>query len=123
MALLGMVAVDYILAGHIVFLFGWLLPHGAIEIPAILIAGQGGLVLGRALIGRGDRAPLAARLRAIGPDLMMLIYGVAVMLVWVHAVERKGNAIAGASRVGQPRVDIRYRNHTRTAIHGLRRGR
>jgi uncharacterized membrane protein SpoIIM required for sporulation len=87
MALLGMVAVDYVLAGQTVFLLGWLLPHGAIEIPAILIAGQGGLVLGRALIGRGDRAPLDARLRAIGPDLMMLIYGVAVMLVWAGIVE------------------------------------
>ncbi len=87
MALLGMVAVDYVLAGQTVFLFGWLLPHGIIEIPAILIAGQGGLVLGKALIGRGDRAPLAARLRAIGPDLMMLIYGFAVMLVWAGIVE------------------------------------
>jgi uncharacterized membrane protein SpoIIM required for sporulation len=87
LALLGMVAVDYVLAGQTVFLLGWLLPHGIIEIPAILIAGQGGLVLGRALIGRGDRLPLAARLRAIGPDLMMLIYGVAVMLVWAGIVE------------------------------------
>lgn len=85
--LLGMVAVDYVLAGQTVFLLGWLLPHGVIEIPAILIAGQGGLVLGRALIGRGDRAPLDARLRAIGPDLMMLIYGIAVMLVWAGIVE------------------------------------
>ena len=31
---------DYILAGESVFLLGWLLPHGAIEIPAILLAGQ-----------------------------------------------------------------------------------
>ena len=87
MVLLGMIAVDYILAGQIVFLLGWLLPHGVIEIPAILIASQGGLVLGRALIGHGDRLPLSARLRAIGPDLMMLIYGVAVMLVWAGIVE------------------------------------
>ncbi len=85
--LLGMVAADYVLAGQTVFLLGWLLPHGVIEIPAILIAGQGGLVLGRALIGYGDRSPLAARLRAIGPDLMMIIYGFAIMLVWAGVVE------------------------------------
>jgi uncharacterized membrane protein SpoIIM required for sporulation len=85
--LLGMVVVDYALAGQTVFMLGWLMPHGVIEIPAILIAGQGGLVLGKALIGRGDRAPLAARLRAIGPDLMTLIFGVAVMLVWAGVVE------------------------------------
>ncbi len=85
--ILGLVAVDYILAGQLVFLLGWLLPHGVIEIPAVLIAGQGGLVLGRALIGRGDRAPLRDRLRAVGGDVMTLIGGVAVMLVWAGIVE------------------------------------
>lgn len=85
--ILGLVAVDYILAGQLVFLLGWLLPHGVIEIPAVLIAGQGGLVLGRALIGRGDRAPLRDRLRAVAGDVMTLIGGVAVMLVWAGIVE------------------------------------
>ena len=85
--ILGLVAIDYVLAGQSVFLAGWLLPHGVIEIPAILIAGQCGLVLGKALIGHGDRAPLTARLRAIGPDLATLIGGVAVMLVWAGLVE------------------------------------
>jgi uncharacterized membrane protein SpoIIM required for sporulation len=85
--ILGLVAVDYILAGQLVFLLGWLLPHGVIEIPAVLIAGQGGLLLGQALIGRGDRAPLRDRLRAIAGDVMTLIGGVAVMLVWAGLVE------------------------------------
>jgi uncharacterized membrane protein SpoIIM required for sporulation len=85
--ILGLVAVDYILAGQLVFLLGWLLPHGVIEIPAVLIAGQGGLVLGRALVGRGDRAPLRDRLRAVAGDVMTLIGGVAVMLVWAGIVE------------------------------------
>ena len=85
--ILGLVAIDYVLAGQSVFLAAWLLPHGVIEIPAILIAGQCGLVLGKALIGHGDRAPLTARLRAIGPDLATLIGGVAVMLVWAGLVE------------------------------------
>lgn len=85
--ILGVVALDYVLAGQTVFLLGWLLPHGVIEIPAILIAGQAGLVLGKALIGRGDRAPLRARLRTIAPDVMTLIGGVAVLLVWAGLVE------------------------------------
>ena len=85
--ILGLVGIDYILAGQSVFLAGWLLPHGVIEIPAILIAGQGGLMLGAALIGRGDRAALGERLRALGPDLATLIGGVAVMLVWAGFVE------------------------------------
>jgi uncharacterized membrane protein SpoIIM required for sporulation len=85
--ILGMVLVDYILAGQTMFVLGWLMPHGVIEIPAILIAGQAGLVLGKALIGRGDRASLRERLRAIGKDLMALTCGFSVMLVWAGIVE------------------------------------
>ena len=85
--ILGLVGVDYVQAGQTVFLFGWLLPHGSFEIPAILIGGQAGFVLGRALIGRGDRAPMAWRLRAVGRDVATLIGGVAVMLVWAGIVE------------------------------------
>jgi len=85
--LLGMVVVDYVLAGQTMFMLGWLLPHGVIEIPAILVAGQGGLVLGQALIGRGDRASLNERLRSIGSDLMALVCGFVGMLVWAGIVE------------------------------------
>ncbi len=85
--ILGLVAVDYILDGQLVFLLGWLLPHGVIEIPAILIGGQAGFALGSALIGRGDRRPVGARLRAVGRDAATLIGGVAVMLIWAGIVE------------------------------------
>ena len=85
--ILGAVAVDYILAGQTRFLAGWLLPHGSFEIPAILIAGQGGLILGRALIGWGTRASLKTRLRAVSGDLVTLIFGVAVLLIWAGLVE------------------------------------
>lgn len=84
---LGLIVVDYVRAGQTMFLLGWLLPHGVIEIPSLLIAGQGGLVLGTALIGYGDRASLADRLRAIGPDLMALTCGFAIMLVWAGIIE------------------------------------
>jgi uncharacterized membrane protein SpoIIM required for sporulation len=85
--ILGAVALDYIVAGQTAFLCGWLLPHGVIEIPAILLAGQGGLVLAQALLGRSSPLPLAARLRAITPELATLIGGVAVLLVWAGIVE------------------------------------
>ncbi|MBI3882217.1 MAG: stage II sporulation protein M [Verrucomicrobia bacterium] len=85
--ILGAICVDYLADGQGKFLAGWLLPHGSIEIPAILIAGQAGLVLGRALIGWGKRTPLRARMRAISPDLVTLISGVAVMLVWAGFIE------------------------------------
>lgn len=85
--MLGAVAVDYVRAGQAKFLMGWLMPHGVIEIPAILIAGQAGLLLALALIGWGKRIPLRARLRAISRDVMTLIFGVGVLLVWAGFVE------------------------------------
>ncbi len=85
--ILGAVAFDYVRAGQTEFLLGWLMPHGVIEIPAILIAGQAGLVLAGALIGWGNREPLGARLRAVGTDLMTLIFGVAILLIWAGFVE------------------------------------
>lgn len=85
--ILGAVCVDYIMAGEVKFLAGWLLPHGVIEIPAILIAGQAGLVLGKALIGWGSGETVRARLRKVSGDLVTLIGGVALMLVWAGIVE------------------------------------
>jgi uncharacterized membrane protein SpoIIM required for sporulation len=85
--LLGAVAVDYIRAGQTRFLLGWLLPHGVVEIPAILIAGQAGLILALALVGWGRRIPLRARLREVSGDVVTLIFGVALLLVWAGFVE------------------------------------
>jgi uncharacterized membrane protein SpoIIM required for sporulation len=84
---LGAVAADYVLGGQSTFLLGWLLPHGVIEIPAILIAGQAGLVLAYALIGWGNRWSRADRMRSVAKDLVTLAGGAAVMLVWAGIVE------------------------------------
>ncbi len=85
--ILGAVAVDYIRAGETEFLLGWLMPHGVIEIPAILMAGQAGLLLAFALIGRASRTPLRTRLRETSGDVATLMFGVALMLVWAGFVE------------------------------------
>jgi uncharacterized membrane protein SpoIIM required for sporulation len=85
--MLGAVAIDYMVAGESVFLFGWLLPHGVIEIPAILIGSQAGFVLAEALLGRGERRRLRERLRAAGPDVITLCLGAALLLVWAGGVE------------------------------------
>jgi len=85
--MLGAVAADYIRAGQGLFLTGWLLPHGAVEIPSILLAGQAGLLLAGAMIGRRSALPFGARLREVVPDVVTLISGVAVMLIWAGIVE------------------------------------
>ena len=85
--ILGAISADYVLAGQTKFLLGWLLPHGSIELPAILVAGQAGFVLGAALLGWRSRAPLRTRLRAISRDLLTLTSGLGLMLVWAGVVE------------------------------------
>jgi uncharacterized membrane protein SpoIIM required for sporulation len=85
--ILGAVCFDYIRAGESAFLAGWLLPHGAVEIPAILLGGQAGLMLAGAMIGWRTRETRAARLRRIGPDLVGLISGAGILLVWAGIVE------------------------------------
>lgn len=85
--ILGAVAADYIAGGQGVFLAGWLLPHGSIEIPAILLGGQCGFILASALIGWGGRTTRADRLRAVASDLLAIAAGAAALLVWAGILE------------------------------------
>ena len=85
--MLGAIIVDYLLAGEAPFLFGWLLPHGIIEIPAILVGAQAGLVLAGAVLGRADGRALGVRLRGVADDVATLAGGAALMLVWAGLIE------------------------------------
>jgi uncharacterized membrane protein SpoIIM required for sporulation len=85
--ILGAVGYDYVHDGQTVFLLGWLLPHGVIEIPAILVGGQAGLVVAYALIGWGSRISRAERLRTVSREVVTLGGGAAMMLVWAGIVE------------------------------------
>ena len=85
--ILGAVATDYIAGGQGVFLAGWLLPHGSVEIPAILLGGQAGFILAGALIGWGERTPRVQRLRAVAADLVTIVSGAGALLIWAGTVE------------------------------------
>jgi uncharacterized membrane protein SpoIIM required for sporulation len=85
--ILGAIIFDYVRAGQSIFLIGWLLPHGAIEIPAILIAGQAGLLLGQALIGWNSKESVSERLRSISGAIVTLISGTALLLIWAGLIE------------------------------------
>ena len=63
------------------------MPHGVIEIPAILIGGQAGLVLSAIDVPPRRALTLTTRLRASASMSSTLIGGVAVMLVWAGMVE------------------------------------
>jgi uncharacterized membrane protein SpoIIM required for sporulation len=84
---LGAVAADYIAGGQATFLAAWLLPHGSIEIPAILLGGQAGFILAGALIGWGSQRTRAERFRMVGGDLFAIVAGAATLLVWAGIVE------------------------------------
>ena len=92
--ILGAVALDYIHGGQGVFLLGWLLPHGSIEIPSILLGGQAGFILAGALIGWGGRTACittrAERLRAVSHDLFAIVAGAGCMLVWAGVGHARG---------------------------------
>lgn len=84
---LGAVVADYVRDGQAQFVMAWLMPHGVIEIPAILVGGQAGLVLAGALVGWKSRESRRRRLEAARHDLTMLAGGLAVMLIWAGLVE------------------------------------
>jgi len=85
--ILGAVCLDYILAGETKFLLGWLLPHGVVEIPAILIAGQAGFLVAKTLIGSGTRNTLRMRFRMVSSDLVTLAGGFSCLLIWAGIIE------------------------------------
>ncbi len=66
--------------------WGFVAPHGVIELTAIFIAGGAGLMLGWALICPGDHTRGAA-LKLAGREAFKLILGVAAMLVVAGIIE------------------------------------
>jgi len=85
--LIGVVAFDYIASGEGVFLTAWLLPHGSFELPAIFMGGQAGLVIARTMFGWGTNLKLRQRFARIRGDLLTLVAGAGLMLVWAGVVE------------------------------------
>lgn len=84
---IGVVIFDYVTDGQGTFLTAWLLPHGSFELPAIFIGGQTGLVIARAMFGWGTNLRLRERLRRIRGDLLTLIGGAALLLIWAGIIE------------------------------------
>jgi uncharacterized membrane protein SpoIIM required for sporulation len=81
--LLGAVAVRYAQQGFGLFMTAWLLPHGAFEIPSILIAGQAGFYLARLLLRRREDRNVRESMR----EWLVLIAGLAMLLVWAGMME------------------------------------
>lgn len=81
--LLGAVVVRYTQQGFGLFVTAWLLPHGALEIPSILIAGQAGFYLARLLLRRREDRDMRSSMH----EWLLLVAGLAMMLVWAGLME------------------------------------
>jgi uncharacterized membrane protein SpoIIM required for sporulation len=81
--LLGAVAVRYTQQGFGLFVTAWLLPHGVLEIPSILIAGQAGFYLARIMLRRKEDRNVRESMH----EWLLLIAGLAMMLVWAGLME------------------------------------
>jgi uncharacterized membrane protein SpoIIM required for sporulation len=81
-AILGYVASQGAGANIVTFIVG----HGSFELGAIMLAGGAGLALGWSLVAPGTRTRLAS-VRAVAPDLVVIVAGAAVMLIIAAAIE------------------------------------
>jgi uncharacterized membrane protein SpoIIM required for sporulation len=79
--LLGVLAGVFAKAGQSLPFWALIVPHGAIEIPAIAIAGGAGLMLGKALLVPGDVSRVEALRRVSGEAVRILLGTVPLFIV------------------------------------------
>lgn len=84
--LLGALGWVYHSKGHALFFWAWIMPHGALELSAIFIAGGAGFVLGRAVLAPG-RYGRADALREAGGRAVRIILGIVPVLVVAGLIE------------------------------------
>jgi uncharacterized membrane protein SpoIIM required for sporulation len=84
--LLGVLAASAAKGGFSLQFWSLIVPHGSLELPAIVLSGGAGLVLARALLFPGD-APRMEALRTVGPDAARLILGTVPLFVVAGIVE------------------------------------
>jgi uncharacterized membrane protein SpoIIM required for sporulation len=85
-AMVGVLGAFFTQAGAGVPFFALIVPHGSLEIPAIIIAGGAGLKMGAALLFPGD-LPRAASLRAAAPVASRLLLGTIPLFALAAAIE------------------------------------
>jgi uncharacterized membrane protein SpoIIM required for sporulation len=84
--LIGVIGVACFRAGLSLSLWSFVAPHGALELPAIFIAGGSGLILARGLLDPGT-LPRREALTLAGGRAIRLLLGVIPLLVVAGAIE------------------------------------
>jgi uncharacterized membrane protein SpoIIM required for sporulation len=84
--LLGALAGVFAKAGESVYFWSLIIPHGSLELPAIILAGASGLLLARALVSPGD-VPRTTALTRVAPDAVKLVLGTIPLFVIAGFIE------------------------------------
>ncbi|MHB9002884.1 MAG: stage II sporulation protein M [Coriobacteriia bacterium] len=84
--LLGALGGTFALSGGSLYFWSMIVPHGSLELPAIMLAGASGLVLARALVSPGD-LPRISALRAASPDAVRMVLGTLPLFVFAGIIE------------------------------------
>lgn len=84
--LLGALAGAFARGGATLYFWSMILPHGSLELPAIVIAAGSGLTLARALVSPGD-LPRTAALKAASPGAVRLVLGTLPLFVLAGIIE------------------------------------
>ena len=97
---LGFAAGLFAAAGQQPRFWGLILPHGLLEITAVLVAGATGLLLGWTLVDPGDR-PRGSALVEEGRRAVVVVFGLVVMFVVAGLIEGfvTGSALPTWARV------------------------
>ncbi|MCK5706490.1 MAG: stage II sporulation protein M [Candidatus Aureabacteria bacterium] len=84
--MLGAIALYYYIHSEMLFFFAWILPHGVIELTAIVIAGGSGFLLAKPILFPMD-IPRKEQYRILIKDLVKIILGTSALLVFAGIVE------------------------------------
>ena len=79
--LLGALAGVYAKAGLSLPFWGLIVPHGSLELPAIILAGAGGLMMARALISPGDLPRMQALREAARPAVLLVLGTIPLFII------------------------------------------
>jgi uncharacterized membrane protein SpoIIM required for sporulation len=94
---LGAIAGWFAVQGNSRSLWGWIMPHGGVELLAISLAGAAGFLLARAIYCPGQVRRRTA-LKQIGRSALVMEVGVMVMLVFAGLIE----GFVSPSAIGYP---------------------
>jgi len=84
--MIGALAGVFAKAGESLYFWALIVPHGALELPAIVLAGGAGLLLARAIVSPGD-LPRSAALKAVSADAVKLVLGAIPLFVVAGFIE------------------------------------